>query len=190
MVPINALHACTSYSCLLELEEAPNFRSFSFSPTASSAPLYRPQSPATVIIENDCAGFDEIGIYESEDDENDIDDADMINLRSVVSLEESLKDAAGERRALPRHSTRGHVNFSPKVAVNLIPSHKDYTLEMKDRIWTSMEQIRINAVKHQMEIDFLGNYVDDDEGMDDEPKFIPLGSLKRTRDRTVVPPTC
>ena len=177
MVPLNALHPCTSYSCLIELEEAPNCTSFSasFSPTSSSATLYRSQFPATVIIDSDGDPFEEIDPYGSEGDENDIDDKDMINLRSAISIEESLHDYTGESQAPPRQSTGGHVIFSPRVIVSLIPSHKDYTWEMKDRIWTSMEEIRVNAIKHQMEMHLLGEFDDDDsEGMDDEPKCIPL----------------
>lgn len=198
---INRLHPCPSYSCLLELEEKPSSKSFSIISSrvplpvrsglsTADAPCYRSQSPLSVIINNNDTDF-EVGHYGSEVDENDIDDRDMINLRSSVSIEEPLHDTSGQTRSLPKHSGANHVNFSPKVAVSLIPSHKDYTWEMKDRIWTSMEQIRVNAVKRRMELYLSGADDDDDhEKLEDEPKFVPLRSLKRTRSISMVSSAC
>lgn len=199
---INRLHPCPSYSCMLELEEKPSSKSFSIiSPrvalpvrsglSTADAPCYRSQSPLSVIINNNDTDFEVPGHYGSDVDENDIDDRDMINLRSSVSIDEPLHDTSGQKWTLPKHSGASHVNFSPKVAVSLIPSHKDYTWEMKDRIWTSMEQIRVNAVKRRMEL-YLSGAGDDDyhEKLEDEPKFVPLGSLKRTRGISMVPSTC
>ena len=130
------------------------------------------------MINNDLNGF-EVPFHDGYDaDENDIDDRDMISLRSSVTMEETLHDTSGQNPTLllKQHSGGSHVNFSPKVAVSLIPSHKDYTWEMKDRIWTSMEQLRVNVVRRQMELDFFGEYGDEYEGLDDEPKFTPLRS--------------
>ena len=105
---------------------------------------------------------------------------------AAISIEESLNDES-HRSNVPPIRRKSRVRFSPRVTVTFIPSHRDYSLAMKERIWTSMEEIRINAVRCQMQMQLDDYEYGDDKSSEGEREFIPLGRLKRSRRMAELP---
>jgi hypothetical protein len=80
------------------------------------------------------------------------------------------------------------LRFHNRVSVTLIPSHRDYNEKEKKQLWTSLEEIRVNAIKNQMELymdgedDYYEDATEDGEEEDSESRrFIPLQRMEMAR---------
>jgi hypothetical protein len=185
------IHSSPSYSCLLTLEEKPNGSTiFALSSHATTPvqPLracqqpclslddahFRYYSPLTVVL-------DHRGPQEEMVEETDCPAASLLKCRSY---REPLKLEIGHQRA----SSNYRIRFSPTVEVTLIPSHRDYSDATKQLLWASTEEIRVNAVKAQMEMCLYEHRYaafDSEYGRDNvdrqEHRFAPLSRLQRAR---------
>jgi hypothetical protein len=189
------IHSSPSYSCLLNLEEKPNgLTTFAMLPDATTPvqPLrtcqqaclsslddahFRDYSPLTVV-------FELHGPQEMTFEEND---EPAVSLLKCPSYQEPLKLESGHQRARSNYEYR--IRFCPTVEVTLIPSHRDYSDATKQLLWASTEEIRVNAVKAQMEMclyehryaAFDSDYYSQDNVDRPEHRFAPLSRLQRAR---------
>ena len=180
------IHTSPSYSCLLTLEEKPNvLTTFALSSQATTAPQplitchqglfvddahFRDISPLAVVLD------DQVLI-------DDTADGPAVSLFMCPSSHEPLKWERSQERARDCR-----IRFCPTVDVTLIPSHREYSDASKLQMWASTEEIRVNAVKAQMELclyDHRYAPLDTTYGQDgvDEPerRFAPLSRLQKAR---------
>jgi hypothetical protein len=186
MIQRSTLHPTVSYSCLWSLEEKPHSWSSGQQqhlaqheqverPVAAWAPqheglqysedtpFYRAVSP----------------MYEDTDDEDDensvMDGMDYQEeaFANLIRTEEPLK---GDEQQ-PDQTQARRIKFHSQVNVCLIPSHKDYSEAMKCRMWNSLEEIRVNAIRNQMQLYLDEEFEESAEADEDTPKFVPLSRM-------------
>jgi hypothetical protein len=183
---------CPSYSCLLTLEEKPNGLT-TYALSSHATPIEQPigtcqqpymslddaqfrySSPLTVVF------CDDHDMQESTVEDND---CPTVSLFMCPSFQEALKMESGHQRA-----RNCRIRFHPTVDVTLIPSHRDYSEATKELLWASREEIRVNAVKAQMEMClFEHRYAAfgsdcDHNNIDQEleRRFVPLSRLQGAR---------
>jgi len=189
---------CTSYSCLLSLQEKPNGWNTALVLAAGEpdSTLARRASPVMPRLnggslmtstmmrmqQQDCTHMyhlnrtdSPISVFFDDHEDDESDDEDESDHAEGICMQEPLKD---NTEALS--STRRCIRFGASVQVHLIPSHRDYSKQRKQRIWTSLEEIRVNAVRSSLQQqyeqyeDFYG------EEAATEPTFLSLSASRMT----------
>ncbi|CAB9519005.1 expressed unknown protein [Seminavis robusta] len=190
-------HSCPSYGCLQSLESTPTSTSGmtlksqarEIRPPAYEGPSlddaqFRSNSPLTVAFDDETDhAFEDIDMSSSWDEQLAW---LQIPLKGGCCMDDSSRHHQHQQQ---QSRKKRRVHFLPSVEVTLIPSHRDYSDATKQQLWASTEEIRINAVKAQMEMCLYEHvYPDESEsGHDDdflqepEHQFVPLQRMQKAR---------
>jgi hypothetical protein len=182
---IQKIDACPSYSCLFSLEEkTPSWNCVDRQFDAFGVTSYQPPMGSSFNVNDTCSYREDAPLCISDDDDDENDNLNefigQISLQQKVVSEEPLKDDDG------RNDVNNRIRFNSTVAVTFIPSHRDYPEEMRSSIWASSEEIRVNAIRNQMQLDMEYDIDNSkDKECDDESesvcRFIPLQRMEKAR---------
>lgn len=150
----------------------------------------QPPLSSSFNVNETCNRPNEAMYISDDDDESDDDDDEYfyrVSLRKDLISVEPLKGDGTTVDEIIESDVKC-IRFHNKVSVTLIPSHRDYNEKEKKQLWTSLEEIRVSAIKNQMELcmdgedDYYEDATEDVEEEDPESRrFIPLQRMEMAR---------